>query len=78
MLRPHLFRWEGRTYKVTELHSYYQTRQGRAVLHHWTASANDSVYALEWNSETLEWRLVGVDEEAEPSAANDWRKYQKV
>ena len=78
MMRPHLFNWEDRTYKVTDLHSYYQTKEGRAVIYNWTVSASGNTYALQWNNQTLAWQLVGVDEVPEPQSTQSWRRYQKA
>ena len=60
---PYLFAWQNRTYKITEIHSYYTARNGEEVSYFWSVSANGNIYALEWNSATLEWFLSGIDEE---------------
>jgi len=61
--KPYLFNWNSRTYKIAKIHSFYTAKNGGEKSYFWTVSSQDNVYSLEWNNHTLEWHLIGIDEE---------------
>jgi len=60
-VRPYMFAWNGRTYKIEQLHGYHATKEGSTTTYHWSVSANSNIYQLAWNNETLEAQLESTD-----------------
>ncbi len=59
-LRPLRFRWKGRVYRVQEITFSWTTREGLAVILHFSAYDGATLFELSYNKATLKWTLEGV------------------
>ena len=59
-VRPVRFRWQDRLLEVSEITYRWSTMEGRAVVHHFAVTDGASAYELSFNSQTLLWRIEGV------------------
>lgn len=57
-----MFAWQNRTYKIKQLHGYHQARTEGAMVHQWSVSVDDTVFVLEWNNQTLQAYVTGVED----------------
>lgn len=56
------FKWSNRAYKVLKTYHRWNDRQGQYKFFHCKVLADNSdVFEVEYNCETLEWKLVSVE-----------------
>ena len=57
-VRPHRFRAGGRVYDVKRVNLVHATREGRAKVFVFSVSDDTNFWKLNFNTDTLEWRVV--------------------
>lgn len=56
------FKWHNRAYKVKKTYHRWNDRQGQTKFFHCKVLADNSdIFEIQYNCETLEWKLVGVE-----------------
>ncbi|NIT78966.1 MAG: hypothetical protein GWO44_19250 [Thermoplasmata archaeon] len=59
-VRPSVFTWRGRRYKVENFNLYHSARKGETLFHYFSVSTKAAFFELCLNSKTLRWTLVKV------------------
>jgi len=59
-LRPVMFVWRNREYRVRDVTYVWRETQGEAELYHFTISDGASVFELCYNSRTFDWTLANT------------------
>jgi hypothetical protein len=60
-IRPVWFKWNGRQHRIESITYTWSSRQGRAVVYHFSVTDGANLYELCYNSETSVWQLAQVD-----------------
>lgn len=58
--RPIKLQWNGRPYKITAIGLHHRSQQGRTRIHTFTVDTDTLSFRLEFNTETLETRLLEI------------------
>ncbi len=58
---PTGFFWRGRSYKVSRIGLHHTYRDGRTLLHVFSATDGTTFFRLEMDTVTLGWKLVEID-----------------
>lgn len=61
MKAPTSLYWRGRRYVITKVGLHHITREGRTMLHIFSVTDGTTSFKLEFNSETLSWKLLEID-----------------
>ncbi|MFQ5646927.1 MAG: hypothetical protein ACE5GM_08365 [bacterium] len=61
-MKPVWFKWKHLPYKITKVLYTWSDRKGRTVSDHYSVTDDMNVYHLSYNKETLQWRLVAIDD----------------
>ena len=59
-LRPVMFIWRNREYRVQEVTYVWRETQGQAEVYHFTVSDGANVFELLYNAKALDWTISGV------------------
>ena len=59
-LRPVMFIWRNREYRVQEVTYVWRETQGQAEVYHFTVSDGANVFELSYNAKTLDWTITGT------------------
>ncbi len=59
-LRPVLFIWRNREYKVRDVTYVWRENRGESEVYHFTVSDGANVFELLYNAKNLDWTLAGV------------------
>ena len=59
-LRPVMFIWRNREYRVQDVTYVWREIQGQAEVYHFTVSDGASVFELSYNAKALDWTISGV------------------
>ena len=59
---PWLIHWRGRRYMINKVGLHHIVRDGRALFHIFAVSDGISFFKLQFNAETLGWRLLEVSD----------------
>lgn len=59
--RPARFRWDGRVYDVKRVNLIHAFHSGRVKVFSFSVSDDANFWKLEFNTDTLAWRLVEYD-----------------
>jgi len=59
-LRPVLFIWRNREYRVQDITYVWRENQGQAEVYHFTVSDGANVFELCYNAKHLEWTIAGT------------------
>jgi len=62
-LRPVWFLRNGREHRIKTENAVWTTREGRAVVYHFSVSDGSDLYEICYNTEAMTWRLKGVEAE---------------
>ncbi len=60
--KPEIMSWRGRRYRIDKLGLRYPTPQGRRLRHRFTFSTNDTMFEVEFDTETLAWQLLRLSD----------------
>ena len=60
-IRPVWFSWNNRQVRVRETTFTWKTREGRAVVIHFSVTDGQGLYEICYNAETLGWRLLNSE-----------------
>jgi hypothetical protein len=60
-VRPVWFDWKGRQIRVSETTFTWKTREGSAVILHFSVSDGQGLYEICYNAESLGWRLMNAE-----------------
>ncbi|KKU83444.1 hypothetical protein A2973_03470 [Candidatus Gottesmanbacteria bacterium RIFCSPLOWO2_01_FULL_49_10] len=52
--------WRGRRYTISNVGLHHITREGRTMLHVFSATDGTTAFKLELNTETLHWKLLEI------------------
>lgn len=58
--RPMSFLWQGRSYTITKIGLHHTSQEGRTLLHIFSVTDGNTFFKLQFDSETLQWRLLYV------------------
>lgn len=58
---PYSIQWRGRSYKIQNVGLHHTVREGRVLLHMFSVTDGNTSFRLQFNTETLGWRLLEVD-----------------
>lgn len=58
---PWLIHWRGRRYMIHKVGLHHMIREGRALLHIFSVTDGVSFFKLQFNTETLGWRLLEIE-----------------
>lgn len=56
-IRPYLFKWNGRNYKIEDINLIQATKKGESRLYYFAASNKADNFTLCFDSTNLEWAL---------------------
>jgi hypothetical protein len=59
---PWSMQWNGRRYTITKVGLHSMTRDGRTLIHIFSVTDGTSCFTLHFNTETLKWRLMEINE----------------
>jgi hypothetical protein len=59
---PVTIRWDGRDYHVTKLGLHHHYWSGRTLFHVFSVICNDTFFRLNFNTDSLTWRLEEVSD----------------
>ena len=59
-LRPIMFIWRNREYRVQDVTYVWRETQGQAEVYHFTVSDGASVFELSYNAKALDWTITGT------------------
>ncbi len=59
-VRPRKFIWHGRKYEIQKVNLTYAKRDGRVKFYYFAVSDSTNYFKLEFNTETLFWKLVEI------------------
>lgn len=59
-LRPVMFIWRNREYRVQDVTYVWREAQGQAEVYHFTVSDGANVFELSYNAKALDWTISGV------------------
>ena len=59
---PWVVSWRGRRYTISKVGLHYRVRDGRDLLHIFTVTDGTTFFKLEFNTETLGWKLLEINE----------------
>ena len=59
---PYSVMWQGRTYTIKKVGLHHTTRDGRTLLHIFSVTDGTTFFKLQFNTETLLWKLLEVDD----------------
>jgi len=59
-LRPVMFIWRNREYRVQDVTYVWRETQGQAEIYHFTVSDGASVFELSYNAKALDWAITGT------------------
>ena len=59
-LRPVMFIWRNREYRVQDVTYVWREIQGQAEVYHFTVSDGASVFELSYNAKALDWTITGT------------------
>jgi hypothetical protein len=59
---PKVMRWHGRTYHITDVGLHHRIWEGSVRIHVFSVTDGSSYFRLLFNTETLSWRLMEIDE----------------
>jgi len=57
---PTGFFWRGRSYNITQIGLHHTFREGRNLIHVFSATDGNTFFKLQLDTETLQWRLLHV------------------
>ncbi len=60
---PWVIHWRGRRYTITKIGLHHTTHEGAILIHVFTVSDGTTSFKLQFDTETLYWRLLEVDTE---------------
>jgi len=60
-VHPVWFDWNGRQVRIREVAFTWQTREGSAVLLHFSVTDGQGLYEILFNRDTMEWRLRSAE-----------------
>lgn len=58
---PWLIHWRGNRYMMTKVGFHHTVRDGRVLYHLFSVTDGTTFFKLQFNTETLGWRLVEID-----------------
>lgn len=58
---PYSIQWRERSYKIQNVGLHHTVREGRVLLHMFSVTDGNTFFRLQFNTETLGWRLLEVD-----------------
>ncbi len=61
MVFPTGFFWRGRTYTVNKVGLHHTFREGRSLIHVFSATDGNTFFKLQLDTETLQWRWVEIE-----------------
>ncbi|HTW91497.1 MAG TPA: DUF6504 family protein [bacterium] len=59
-LRPFMFIWRNREYRVQNITYVWRETQGQAEVYHFTVSDGANVFELAYNAKALDWTITGT------------------
>jgi len=59
---PYSVYWRGRRYVITTIGLHHTYREGRTLVHMFSVTDGITFFKLALNSETLDWRLIEVED----------------
>ena len=59
-LRPVMFIWRNREYRVQDVTYVWREIQGQAEVYHFTVSDGANVFELSYNAKALDWTITGT------------------
>jgi hypothetical protein len=62
-VRPVWFSWKGRQVKIEETAFTWKSREGSAVILHFSVTDGQGLYEVCYNMESLEWRITKSEEQ---------------
>jgi len=66
-LKPINFSWTGSDFLVDQILFNHTQRFGRSLLHTFSVLSNQITYELQFNNQTLVWKLLKIYESPDPS-----------
>lgn len=60
-IRPIKFKWSGKLVTVQEITYTWQSREGRASVHHFSATDGTSLNELSFHAQSLVWRFENLE-----------------
>lgn len=60
-IKPVWFKWRGKKHSIQTITYTWTSRQGRALIHHFSATDGANLYELCYNTESLDWELAHVE-----------------
>ena len=59
---PWVVHWRGRRYTITNVGLHHTTHDGTILIHIFTATDSTSTFRLRFDTQTLHWKLLEVDD----------------
>ena len=63
LIKPVWFKWVNKKFEVKKVNMRWRSKEGSAVLIHFSVMDGKSLYELSFNQTTMEWRLMKVGSE---------------
>ena len=60
-IKPVWFKWNSKQHHIKSITYTWTSRQGRAVIHHFSVTDGANLYELRYNTENSVWELANVE-----------------
>ncbi len=60
-IKPVWFKWQGKQHRIQSITYTWTSRQGRAVIYHFSVTDGANLYELRYNTESCVWELAQVE-----------------
>ncbi len=60
-IMPYSIYWHGRRYQIKDVGLHHIVREGRTLFHMFSVTDGTTFFRLQFNTETLLWKLLEVD-----------------
>jgi hypothetical protein len=57
---PEILKWDGKTYRISQIGYHHQYRQGRTLFHVFSVSSTELFFKLLLNTDNLHWELEEI------------------
>lgn len=59
---PWVISWRGKQYRIKTVGLHHRIRDGRTLMHMFSVTDGTTYFRLQFNTETLEWRLIEIED----------------
>lgn len=61
-IKPLKFYWQSSFFEIQKINLIHQNRLGRSILYHFSVTSGQTLYELQFNHQTLNWKLIKISD----------------